>query len=133
MKKQNDVLAEARGLLQEPSRDTKRKILVSINAIFGTVITLHVVTQLVQYGHMPVPSRDNIIMPLVILINFGSAAYNGLCLLRRINGNARWDALTAWTTVIFLQLVALTLLHSSSNTALSLLADINFSILMIFL
>jgi serine phosphatase RsbU (regulator of sigma subunit) len=133
VKGQKDALAEARDLLQEPSRDTKRKILIAINIFFGSLVTLHVVVQLATNGRMPVPARDNIIMPLIILINFGSAVYNGLCLLRRWQGNARWDALTAWTSVLFLQLFALTLLHSSSNTAVSLLGDMNVSIIVIFL
>jgi serine phosphatase RsbU (regulator of sigma subunit) len=130
--KGQDALAEARDLLQEPSRDTKRKILVATNLIVGIVITLHVVIQLATKGHMPVPERDNVIFPLILVINFGSASYNGSRLLRRGQGSAQLDALTAWTTVIFLQLVALTLIHSSSNTALSMLGDMNFSIIMIF-
>ncbi len=129
---QKDTLAEARDLLQEPSRDTKRKILVAINMMFGLLVSIHVIVQLANYGHLPAPTRDNVIMPLIILINFGSAAYNGYCLRRKGGGSERWDAITAWTTVIFLQLVALTIVHSSTNLPLSFVSDRTFSIIMIF-
>lgn len=129
---QKDTLAEAQELLREPSRDTKRKILVSINLSVGVLVTLHVFTQLATYGHLPVPERDNVIMPLMLLINFGSAAYNGYCLRRKGGGSERWDAITAWTSVIILQLVALSALHFSSNLPLSMLFDRTIAILMIF-
>lgn len=131
-KLQKDTLAEARDLLQEPSRDTKRKILIAINMVFGLVITMHMVTQLATNGQLPDPARDWVIFPLILLINYGSAAYNGYCLVRKGGGSERWDAITAWTSVIFLQLVALTLVHSSINSPLSLVGDRTFSIIMIF-
>jgi len=132
MKVQKDTLAEARDLLQEPSRDTKRKILIAINLMFGLLVSAHVIIQLATNGKLPAPERDNIIYPLIILINLGSAAYNGYCLRRKGGGSQRWDAITAWSSVIFLQLVALTLVHSSPNTPLSFISDRTFSILMIF-
>jgi serine phosphatase RsbU (regulator of sigma subunit) len=92
---------------------------------------MQAIIQLATNGRMPAPDRDNILYPLILLINFGSAAYNGYCLIRKGGGNARWDAITAWSSVIFLQLVALTLVHSSPNTPLSLVGDRTFSILMI--
>ncbi len=128
---QKDALSEARDLLQEPSRDTKRKILIAVNMIFGLVISLHVITQLATNGRLPAPERDNIIYPVIILGMFGSAAYNGYCLTRKGGGSERWDAITAWSSVIILQLVALTLVHSSPNLPLSLMSDRTFSILTI--
>lgn len=128
---QKDTLAEARDLLQEPSRDTKRKILIALNTVFGALALMQVIIQLAIKGQLPAPERDNIIYPLIILINFGSATYNAYCLRRKAGGSERWDAITAWTSVIFLQLVALTLVHSSPNTPVSLLSDRAFSILMI--
>lgn len=131
-KVQKDTLAEARDLLQEPSRDTKRKILIAINSVFGMLALMQVIGHLATNGHLPAPERDNIIYPLIIAINFGSAAYNGYCLSRKGGGSERWDAITAWTSVILLQLVSLALVHSSPNPPLSLTSDRTFSILMIF-
>ena len=130
---QKDALAEARDLLQEPSRDTKRKILVALNGLLGFLFTVYVVLQLVTAGHLPDPKRDNIIMPLIILINIGSAVYNGFCLIRKGGGTERWDALTAWSSVIILQIVSLTIVHFNPNTATSLLSDQTLSIITIFL
>lgn len=128
---QKDTLAEAQELLREPSRDTKRKMLIALNAIFVVIVILHVTSQLVTNGHMPAPDRDNIIFPLLLLINLGSGIYNGYCLRRKGGGSERWDAITAWTTIIVLQLVALTIVHSSPNLPLSLLHDRALSLLMI--
>src|SRR5687768_1628101 len=93
---QKDTLAEAQELLREPSRDTKRKMLIAINVILGVIVILHVVSQLATNGRLPAPERDAIIYPLILLINFGSAAYNGYCLRRKGGGSERWDAITAW-------------------------------------
>lgn len=129
---QKDALAEAKDLLQEPSRDTKRKILVAINMVIGLLASINVIIQLATYGHLPAPARDNIMYPLIIGINFGSVAYNGRCLLRKGKASERWDAITAWTTVIFLQLLSLAIVHSSPNLPVSFLSDRTFSILTIF-
>ena len=128
---QKDTLAEAQELLREPSRDTKRKMLVAINMIVGVLVTLHVTVQLATNGHLPAPERDNIIYPMMLLINLGSAIYNGYCLRRKGGGSERWDAITAWASILLLQLVALTVVHSSPNLPLSLLNDRALSILMI--
>lgn len=130
-KMQKDTLAEARDLLQEPSRDTKRKILVALNVIVGLLVIVFVTIQLATNGHLPAPERDNIIYPLALFLNFGSAAYNGYCLRRKGGGSERWDAITAWASVIFLQLIALAIVHSSPNLPLSMLSDRAFSILVI--
>src|SRR4051812_14648178 len=71
---QKDVLEEAREMLQEPSRNTKRRILLSINLIIGVVFSIHVVIQLATAGHLPDPGRDNVLLPATIFVNLGSAA-----------------------------------------------------------
>lgn len=128
---QKDTLAEAQELLREPSRDTKRKMLVALNVIIGLLVVVQVTTQLAANGRLPAPERDNILYPLAFLLNFGSAAYNGRCLLRKGGGSERWDAITAWASILFLQLAALAFVHSSPNLPLSLLNDRQFTLLMI--
>src|SRR6185503_14714194 len=59
---QRNVLQEAREILQEPSRNTKRKILISINLILGILFSVHVAIQLATVGHLPDPPRDNLLM-----------------------------------------------------------------------
>jgi len=130
---QNDTLDEARELLQEPSRNTKRKILISLNMILALVFTAHVALQLATAGHLPDPSRDNVLMPTIILMNLASAAYNLRNVLRQHDGEPRLNAFTQWATVLILQAVCLSIVHSNPNTATSLLSDQTLSIITIFL
>jgi serine phosphatase RsbU (regulator of sigma subunit) len=130
---QKDVLDEAREVLQEPSRNTKRKILISINLIIGFLVLIHVVIQLATTGHLPDPERDNIILPALIVINIGSAIYNLIILTKQLEGSRGWNAATAWVTVLILQIVCLSIVHRNPNTATSLLMDQSLSIITIFL
>jgi len=130
---QKDALGEAREILQEPSRNTKRKILISLNLIIGVAVSVHVITALAAVGHLPDPGRDNIILPTLILINFGSAIYNLYILVRQLEGSRGWNAATAWVTVLTFQILCLSIVHSSPNTATSLLFDQTLSIITIFL
>jgi serine phosphatase RsbU (regulator of sigma subunit) len=120
---QGDALDEARNILQEPSRNMKRKIVVSINLVMGLLFALHTITQLLAAGQLPYPERDNIMLPVTIATNLGSAAYNLVVLLRHQEGSGRWDRITQWATVIVLQGVCLASVHMSPNTATSFLFD----------
>jgi serine phosphatase RsbU (regulator of sigma subunit) len=130
---QKDALGEAREILQEPSRNTKRKILISLNLIISFVATAVVIVQLATAGRLSDPSRDAIIFPAMILINLGSAIYNLFILVRQLEGSPRWNAATAWVTVLLFQVVCLSIVHSNPNTATSLLLDQTLSIITIFL
>lgn len=130
---QRDVLDEASQILQEPSRNTKRKILISINLIFGSLFALHTVAQLATAGHLPYPERDNIMLPASIIVHLGSAGYNTAVLLGRIKGSPRWNVLTQWATVLVLQAACLAIVHMNPNTATSLLFDHTLSIITIFI
>ena len=57
-----DVLAEATEILEEPSKNTKRKILVSLNLIIALVGSLHILLQLVTLGRLPDPARVKAIL-----------------------------------------------------------------------
>jgi serine phosphatase RsbU (regulator of sigma subunit) len=133
LSRQRDVLDEARQLLQEPSRNTKRKIVLAVNLLVGSLCTLNVVIQLATFGHLADPGRDNILMPLMIIVNMGSAAYNLYCLLRQREGSPRWNTLTQWATVAVLWIFCLSIVHRNPNTATSLLSDHTLSILTIVL
>ncbi len=128
-----DVLSEAGELLSQPSKNTKRKILIAINLTFVFVASLHWAIQLIQFGKLPDPARDFIILPLLVLINGGSAIYNLKVLFSDSQGNKLFNDLTAWVTVIFLQLMALSVVHNNINTATSLLEDFAFSAVIIFI
>src|SRR5262249_31322605 len=73
---QKDVLGEARAILQEPSRNTKRKILVSINLVIGIIFGVYGMIQLITTGHLPDPERDKFLLPALMIIMIGSAVYN---------------------------------------------------------
>ena len=132
-KNHRDVLDEARELLREPSRNTQRKILISVNLIIGVLFALHVAVQLATAGRMPAPARDNIMFPVSIVIHLGSAGYNILQLSRQVEGSSLWNAITKWSTVLVLQAVCLAVVHMTPNTATSILLDQSFSIVTIFL
>lgn len=130
---EKDVLVEASAILQEPSRNTKRKILSSIAGTLGLLFTIHVALQLATAGHLPYPERDNPLFSVCIVVFLGSAVYNIAVLLGRIKGSPRWDVATQWATVLVLQAVCLAIVHMNPNTAMSLLIDHSFSIITIFI
>lgn len=128
-----DVLEEATEILEEPSKNTKRKILVSLNLILGLVCALHVVIQLATLGRLPDPARDMIVLPLILFCNLGSALYNFRVLRGTQRLSPRLDAISRWTTVLLIQLASLVIVHFNLNTASSILMDHSLSILTIFL
>lgn len=127
-----DVLAEATEILEEPSKNTKRKILVSLNLIIALVGSLHILLQLVTLGRLPDPARDMIVLPLILIGNFASALYN-VRVIRGAPQSVRLDAVTRWMTVGIIQLASLVIVHFNLNTASSILMDHSLSILTIFL
>ena len=128
-----DVLAEASAILQEPSKNTRRKILTSLNLILGGICLLHVIIQLATAGHLPDPERDHIVFPVIISVNFISAVYQLLCLTGRRTPSPIWDTATRWVTIILFQLFAIVAIHVTPNTATAILFDNMMGILMIFL
>lgn len=128
-----DVLEEATEVLEEPSKNTKRKILVSLNLIFGLVCAAHVVIQLATVGRLPDPARDAVVLPLILVCNVASAIYNIRVLRGSLRGGPRVDSVTRWMTIIILQLASLVIVHFNLNTASSILLDHSLSVLTIFL
>ncbi len=128
-----DALEEATEILEEPSKNIKRKILISVNLIVGSVVLLHAVIQLATQGQLPAPARDNIVLPLIILVNYGSAAYNLWVLRGEHRERARLDGLTRWVSIGLIQLACLAFVHLNPNTATSVLFDQTLSILTVFL
>jgi serine phosphatase RsbU (regulator of sigma subunit) len=131
--RRRDVLWEATQILEDSSKDTKRKILISLNVIVAFVITLHVTVQLATAGALPDPARDAVVMPLIFLINTGSAIHNIRMLRHDSRVRPRVDALTRWLSVVIIQIAALVVVHFNPNTATSILFDHALSILTIFL
>lgn len=128
-----DVLLEASMILQEPSKNTRRKILASLNLVLGGILLLHVLVQLATAGHLVVPQRDNLVFPTLIGANLLSALYQLLCLTGRRSPSPRWDAITRWMTILLFQMFALVLLHATTNSVASVLFDNALGVLMIFL
>ncbi len=130
--KDNDVLLQASQLLLTPSKDTKLKILISVNATFLIVAIIHLFTQLATYGTLPDPARDMIMFPIIIVINGFSVFYNARVLAKKRGANRRWDIVTSWTSVLIIMLYAIAIVHSNPNTATSLLLDFSLSLILIF-
>ena len=127
-----DVLQEASMMLSEPSRNTKRRILVGFNYVFIFAIALHFVIQLVEFGNLPDPARDLVLYPIFIIINTISAIYNTR-VLWGVQPIQWMNRFTAWSTIIFSLILALLIVHQSINTATSLLIDFGLSVIMIFI
>jgi len=128
-----DALEEATEILEEPSKNTKRKILVSLNLIVVFVVTMHITIQLATVGELPVPARDAVVLPLIMFVNLGSAVYNLRALGDERRVRPRLDVLTRWVTIIIIQLTCLVIVHFNTNTATSILMDHSLSIVTIFL
>ena len=128
-----DALEEATEILEEPSKHVKRKILISVNLIIVLVLVLHITVQLVTVGNLPDPARDNVVLPLIIFVNLGSAIYNLRALGDEQRSSDRLDVATRWVSVLIVQLACLVIVHFSPNTATSILMDHSLSIITIFL
>ncbi len=128
-----DILEDAIQMLTEPSRNTKRKILTAFNYVFIIAITLHLTIQLIEFGHLPDPSRDLVIFPIIILINIISAIYNTRVLLDKRKPVSWMDKFTIWTSIGIALLLSILIVHTNINTATSILVDFGLSVIMIFI
>ena len=128
-----DVLVEASTMLAEPGRDTKRKILTAVNAVFIGAILLHLTIQLINTGNLPDPARDMILFPLILIMNIFSLVYNLLVLYEVRQPTKKLDNWTAWSSVIVAMLLALIIVHVNENTAMSMLLDFGFSVVLLFI
>jgi hypothetical protein len=96
----SDLLQEARLMLTEPSRDTARKIIIGVNALFLIATIAHISIQLYTSGGLPHPLRDGIIFPIAFVVQAYSLYYNLSCFRKGIDGDPFQNKLTAWITVI---------------------------------
>ncbi len=127
-----DALAQASEILEEPSRDTRRRIVILINVLVGLVLSVFVATQLLTNGRLPQPGRDAVMYPSIILFSIWSAVYNTRLLLAGTEGAPRLNVISQWGSVFLVQLLGLALVHANANTATSMLLDHSLSIVMIF-
>lgn len=128
-----DILEEAIQMLVKPSRNTKRKILVAFNFVFIIAIILHFTMQLIQFGHLPDPSRDLIALPIILIINIISAVYNVRVRFGKREPVNWMDNFTMWTSIGIMLLLSILIVHASVNTATSILVDFGLSVVMIFI
>lgn len=129
----SDVLKEASGILAAPGRDTKRKILIAVNSVFILALLLHLSIQLINFGVLPDPARDMIFYPILILINTSSLIYNLRVLLEKTKQSIRKDKLTAWFSIVSAMLLAILIVHTNPNIAVSMLLDYGFSVVLLFI
>lgn len=131
--KKSDVLQEASSMLAAPGRDTKRKILIAVNSVFIASLLLHLSIQLINFGSLPDPARDMIFYPLLIVINLSSLFYNVWVLSGKRKISVKKDKLTAWMSILSAMLLALLIVHANANTAMSMLVDFGFSVVLLFI
>ena len=131
--KKSDVLQEASSMLAAPGRDTKRKILIAVNAVFISSLLLHLSIQLINFGSLPDPARDMIFYPILILINVSSLLYNLRVLFEKTPQSSKKDKLTAWFSIVSAMILALLIVHANPNTATSMLEDFGFSVILLFI
>ncbi|MCB9759061.1 MAG: PP2C family protein-serine/threonine phosphatase [Alphaproteobacteria bacterium] len=131
--KRTDALAEAAEILRAPSETTKRRILLAVNLILGGLFAAWIAYNLATAGRLPDPGRDNWLMPLMVLINLASAAYNGAVLSHRREATEQLDTLWRVASLLILYVLCLSVVHQNPNTATSLLVDQFLSVISIFL
>lgn len=119
-------------MLSEPSRDTRRKILIAVNAVFIASLLLFLIIQLVNFGTLPDPVRDMVFYPILIIINAISLFYNSAVLSGKKKGSRKRDGWTAWSSVVVTMILALLIVHANPNTATSMLVDFGFSVVVLF-
>lgn len=128
-----DVLQEASHMLSEPSRNTKRKILTAFNLVSILALVMHLSIQLLEFGKLPDPARDLILLPVVILIHAISAIYNISILTGKRDSISWMNRFSAWSSIGISLLLAIFIVHSNINIATSLLMDFGLSVIMIFI
>ena len=128
-----DVLSQSRHLLLKPSKNTKRKILIAVNFSVVLIAIIHLITQILQFGHLPDPARDLILYPIIIILNVFSGIYQLRIIFRHKEGNCFLNHFTSWATIIVLQVVAIVIVHFNPNTANSFLFDFVLSGILIFI
>ena len=131
LKNHDDVLLAAGRMLAEPGKDTKRKILIAVNAVFIASLLLFLIIQFINFGKLPDPARDLVFYPLLMIIHAASLVYNFRVLTERAKGSMRLDKLTAWASIVVAMLMALLIVHASINTAMSMLVDFGFSVILL--
>lgn len=128
-----DILDEAIQMLTRPSKNTKRRILTSFNYVIIVIIVLHLVLQLIQFGHLPDPTRDLITLPIILIINIISAIYNIRVRFDKRPSVSWMDKFTSWTSIGIMLLLSILIVHTNINTATSILVDFGLSVVMIFM
>jgi len=127
-----NALAEARAMLTEPSKDTKRKILLSVNGIFIATIFIQVIVQLIEFGKLPDPTRDTMVYGIGFCINFFSFIYNLQVILGKRQNKSFWDTFCTSITIAFASAASIVFVHFNPNRATSLLEDFGLSVIMLF-
>ncbi len=132
MEAKQDVLIEASQMLEEPGKNTKRKILTAVNGVFLIALVLHLVIQLVNTGTLPDPTRDLVFFPILLIINGWSFYYNYQVLSEKIPLSQKKDKQSAWVTMVFAMILCLVIVHLNENTAMSMLVDFGLSVSVLF-
>lgn len=127
-----DVLEEASAMLVQPSKDTKRKILIAVNATFIGSVLLHLTIQFITSGSLPLIERDLPGLILIIISNSFSLFYNMRVLYGYRDPTKSLDSKSLWFTLSVSMLYALAIVHTNPNTATSLLMDFSLSVILIF-
>ena len=128
-----DVLKDSIQLIETPSKNTKRRILISVNVIFFLSAFLHMGLNILTFGKLPVPERDIPMYSFLVLWMLLSAVYNWMVLTNRTKLLRGVDVLSGWGTYAIVQLLALLIVHTSPNKPLSFLFDFSMSMVVIFI
>jgi serine phosphatase RsbU (regulator of sigma subunit) len=104
------VLADAEDMLVNTSRDTKRKILVSLNLSIATPLIIYFFSRLFGAG-FPSPERDLVLYPFMIAVNLSSAVFGLYHLKKGSRGSRVWSGIFSWSSVIIVQLAAVAFLN----------------------
>lgn len=132
VEKNKDVLKESIQLIEAPSKNTKRRILISINVIFFLAALLHMALNIVTFGKLPVPERDIPMYSFLLLWMALSGGYNFFVFHGKQISKRSLDLLSAWGTYSIVQALAIIIVHTNPNMPLGFLFDFSLTMVVIF-
>lgn len=131
-KKNKGVLQEASALLLTTYKNTKREILISVNLSVIIVVIFHVSFQSLYFGFIFYSIMDIIMLPLIFGMHSFSLYYNIGVIRGSVKKHEWLSPITAWGSVIVLQLLAIFTLHFGQNTANGFIIDFTLFAILIF-
>jgi len=125
-------LQKAKQILDTPVLETRRNILIWLNVIFIIISLFYVFVHYFGYKNLPYSNDDHFLFYLVISINFLSLVTNVLVKFKVLKYYPKLFQIILWLSIFIMMFASLMLLHTTPNTAISLLIDSFLMVMLLF-